>query len=205
MRIGPPPVLPRLAGEVAAERADAARNRLRILAAAQRLISEHGPENVTMEAVAAAASVGKGTVFRRFGDRTGLMLALLDHAEREYQRAFMSGPPPLGPGAPPGERLHAFGAATLSHEIDHRELLLAAERTAPERYATGPRMVRAAHLSALLREAGTPGDVPLLTEVLLSFLDTAMVNYLHTKCGMSLERLRAGWDDLIGRLVPAPD
>lgn len=50
-----------------------------------------------MEAVAAAASVGKGTVFRRFGDRVGLMRALLDHAEREYQEAFLLVPLRSGP------------------------------------------------------------------------------------------------------------
>ncbi|MRT44956.1 helix-turn-helix transcriptional regulator, partial [Xylella fastidiosa subsp. multiplex] len=82
-------------------RADAARNRARLLEAATRLIAEHGVAAVTMEGVAAAAQVGKGTVFRRFGDRTGLLMALLDHSARTLQADFMGGPPPLGPGAPP--------------------------------------------------------------------------------------------------------
>lgn len=81
-------------------RADAARNRARLLEAAERLVAEHGAGALTMEAVAAAACVGKGTVFRRFGDRTGLLAALLDHSERKFQAALLSGPPPLGPGAP---------------------------------------------------------------------------------------------------------
>src|SRR4051794_17425263 len=46
-----------------AERADAARNRRRVLEAAAELF-QRNPECVTMEAVAAAAGVGKGTVFR---------------------------------------------------------------------------------------------------------------------------------------------
>lgn len=41
-------------------RADAARNRARLMDAAARLIAEHGAAGVTMEAVAAAAHVGKG-------------------------------------------------------------------------------------------------------------------------------------------------
>src|SRR5689334_14040191 len=94
-------------------RADAARNRARLLEAAARLIAEHGAAGVTMEAVAAAANVGKGTVFRRFGDRTGLLMALLDHSERKFQASILSGPAPLGPGAPPVERLRAFGCAAL--------------------------------------------------------------------------------------------
>ncbi|MGW4278147.1 TetR/AcrR family transcriptional regulator, partial [Streptomyces seoulensis] len=88
-------------------RADAARNRARLLDAAARLVAEHGAAAVTMEAVAAAAQVGKGTVFRRFGDRTGLLTALLDHSEKKFQASFLSGPPPLGPGAPAVERLRA--------------------------------------------------------------------------------------------------
>ncbi|WP_159062424.1 TetR/AcrR family transcriptional regulator, partial [Streptomyces caniscabiei] len=90
-------------------RADAARNRTRLLEVAARLAAECGAANLTMEAVATAAEVGKGTVFRRFGDRFGLMVALLDHQERELQAAFLSGPPPLGPEAPPVDRLRAFG------------------------------------------------------------------------------------------------
>jgi AcrR family transcriptional regulator len=63
-----------------AERADAARNRARLREAARRLVGEHGAERVTMEAVAREAGVGKGTLFRRFGDRDGLLVALLRDA-----------------------------------------------------------------------------------------------------------------------------
>ncbi|WP_252934181.1 TetR/AcrR family transcriptional regulator, partial [Streptomyces sp. EL5] len=68
-------------------RADAARNRARLLEAAALLVAERGADGITMEEVAAAARVGKGTVFRRFGDRTGLLTALLDHSEKKFQAA----------------------------------------------------------------------------------------------------------------------
>ena len=55
----------------AAERADAARNRAKLLTAARRLVARRGVDQVTMEAVARAAGVGKGTVFHRFGNRAG--------------------------------------------------------------------------------------------------------------------------------------
>src|SRR5437868_5301772 len=58
----------------AAERADAARNRARVLEAAARLFDEQGVENVSMDAIAEAACVGKGTLYRRFGDRARLAL-----------------------------------------------------------------------------------------------------------------------------------
>ncbi|MCD0480841.1 TetR/AcrR family transcriptional regulator [Streptacidiphilus sp. ASG 303] len=196
----------RLADEAPAEaspcRADAVRNRLRLLEAAARLVAEHGPEHVTMEAVAAAAGVGKGTVFRRFGDRAGLMLALLDHAERAYQQSFLAGPPPLGPGAPPVQRLEAFGTATLRHLVVHAGLLLAAEHD-PDRRFAAPRRVRLVHVSALLREAGAGGDQELLAEALLAFLDTALVDHLRRRGGMTFERLDAGWRDLVARVVRA--
>ncbi len=62
------PALPMLE-PVRHERADAARNRATILSAAERLVAEHGAQQVTMDQVACAAGVGKGTLFRRFGDR----------------------------------------------------------------------------------------------------------------------------------------
>ena len=109
-----------LAPEARAERIDAARNREAILEAAQRLLSCQGAESITMDRLAFEAGVGKGTLFRRFGDRAGLFHALLDETERRLQEGFIRGPAPLGPGAPPADRLVAFGCALLA---------LTAERT----------------------------------------------------------------------------
>jgi AcrR family transcriptional regulator len=185
------------------ERADAARNRSRLLEAAARLVEEHGAGNVTMDAVAAAASVGKGTVYRRFGDRAGLMRALLDHAERAYQQTFLFGPAPLGPGAPPKERLYAFGAATIRHELRYRDLFLEADLRGARRIAYyPPGALRALHVATLLRQAGVTGDLELLTEALLGYLSTLTINRLHTQRGMPAERIEAGWTQLIDRVVP---
>src|SRR5450759_614817 len=71
------PALP-MFGAPRPERADAVRNRLAILEAAEALVARRGAGCVTMDEVACAARVGKGTLFRRFGDRCGLMRALLD-------------------------------------------------------------------------------------------------------------------------------
>lgn len=90
------------------ERADAARNRRAILRATEELLARHRPEQISMEQVAAAAGVGKGTVFHRFGSRMGLMVALMQERAYALEETVASGPPPLGPGAPPEERLTAF-------------------------------------------------------------------------------------------------
>ena len=105
------------------ERADAARNRRVVLEAAERLF-ERDPDGVTMEAVAAEAGVGKGTVFRRFGDRAGLARAVIGRYEAEMQEEIIRGAPPLGPGAPARERLIAFGARYLQFLERHGRLLV---------------------------------------------------------------------------------
>src|SRR3954463_13726114 len=103
-----------------AERGDAARNRALLLDAARRLVAQRGADAVTMDDVAAAAGVGKGTLFRRFGSRAGLMMVLLDEDERASQQAFLFGPPPLGPDAPPLDRLVAFGRERMCFVHAHR-------------------------------------------------------------------------------------
>ncbi|MGW1927405.1 TetR/AcrR family transcriptional regulator, partial [Streptomyces massasporeus] len=118
-------------GTPAPERADAARNRRKILDAAARIVSEDGPEAVTMNQVAHASGIGVGTVYRRFGDVSQLLWALLDDRERQFQEAYMSGPPPLGPGAPADARLDAFLDALVDRVGEQREILLAAHSAAP--------------------------------------------------------------------------
>ncbi|MET9761937.1 helix-turn-helix domain-containing protein [Streptomyces sp. NPDC006372] len=182
-------------------RADAARNRARLLEAAARLVAERGADAVTMEAVAAAACVGKGTVFRRFGDRTGLLTALLDHSEKKFQAAFLAGPPPLGPGAPPEERLRAFGRAMLRRSHDELELQLAAEPGASRRFTAPARRVLRHHLAMLLRQVVPEADCELLSHTLMGQLDPALIHHLTEQCGMPLARLEGAWVDLVDRVT----
>jgi polyketide synthase 12 len=108
-------------GTPPAERADAARNRQRLLATAREMIAELGVDAMTMDALAERSGLGKGTVFRRFGTRAGIFQALLDDGERALQEQVLSGPPPLGPGAGPLERLIAYGRARVGFLIEHRD------------------------------------------------------------------------------------
>ena len=188
-----------LVGQPPHERADAARNRSRLLDAAAQLVRELGAQNVTMDAVAAAAQVGKGTLFRRFGDREGLMRALLDHAETEYQRGFLTGPPPLGPGAPARERLDAFGRTTIRHHLDHLDLYLAADTCAERRLLVPAAMLRVTHVATLLRLAGVDGDAELLAQALNGYLDPVLLHHLHVQRGYPTARLEEGWSQLVRR------
>ncbi|MFF1420422.1 TetR/AcrR family transcriptional regulator [Streptomyces sp. NPDC058280] len=111
-------------------RKDAARNRQAVLAAADALFARgESPEGITMAAVAAAADVGKGTLFRAFGDRPGLLRALCEARLEPVREAVEAGPPPLGPATPPRQRVPALLDALLCFKLDNRPLMLALEES----------------------------------------------------------------------------
>ena len=178
-------------GPAPRERADAARNRQRILRSAAALVAERGIEHVSMEDVARAACVGTGTLYRRFGDRAGLALALLDEHTRAFQDALIAGPPPLGPGAPASERLRAFGEAYLAFVERHADLL--AVGLPPGREEGGPEQVYATHLAILVREAAPDLDPEFTAHALLAALAPRRHLYARRALGWPLERLRDGW------------
>ncbi|MCA1007598.1 TetR/AcrR family transcriptional regulator [Rhodococcus hoagii] len=194
------PLLPLVDAEIP-ERCDAARNRKLLLDAAADLVAERGVDAVTMEAVAAKAGVGKGTVFRRFGSRSGLMNALLDHTERELQHAFMFGPAPLGPDAPPLHRLIAFGRARLDMVTVQGDVLRAAEGSPEFRYSGPARAVSLRHVVTLLGDAGVDGDVELLAVALLATLEAGLVLHQIRVLGIPPERLANNWEDLARRIT----
>lgn len=179
-----------------AERADAARNRQRILDAAERLFAEYGVGGVSMDAVAAEAGVGKGTLFRRFGDKAGLAVALIDERERELQAAVLSGPPPLGPDAQPGERLAAFGSAYAKFVIKHLDLLHLSETAAPgARYRIGSYRFWHRHVAVLLRELRPDIDADYAAHALLAPLAADVVKALLAE--MPKKRVVAGVHSLV--------
>ncbi len=188
-----------MAGEPAPERADAARNREAILAAAMQLVQARGVDCVTMETVASEAGVGKGTVFRRFETREGLMAAVLNESETAWQTSVISGPPPLGPGAPPLERLLAFGHSRLRTNVTHAALIKAATGSSSARSRAAASFA-VMHVRHLLGELGVSGDLLLLSIALLAPLDVVVVEQQRAD-DISLERIEAGWDDLVRRVV----
>lgn len=187
------------------ERSDAARNRERLLRAARELVAEVGVDAVTMDMLACRAGVGKGTVFRRFGSRAGLMLTLLSDAEAEFQRRFMFGPPPLGPGAPPLDRLIAFGAGRIGYILEFGELARAADERAPSRFDVPAVALWTKHLDILLKEAGLRCDTELLAGALSATLDPARIMHSIEVKGIAPERLVESWRELVTRIVTAPD
>jgi AcrR family transcriptional regulator len=186
------------------ERRDAARNRELILAAAQRLFEREGPAAVSMDRVAEEAGVGKGTLYRRFGDRAGLALALLDARERELQEQIIRGPAPLGPGAPAADRIVAFGHAWLDVLDTHGDIVLAAE-SGPigARFRSAVYASHRAHLVLLVAEARPDVDAAYLADALLAALDSELVLFMRTDRGRSLDEIKAGFEELVRGVLEA--
>ncbi|WP_102145137.1 TetR/AcrR family transcriptional regulator [Mycobacterium hubeiense] len=181
------------------ERGDAARNRTLLLDAARRLIAERGAEAVSTDDIAAAAGVGKGTLFRRFGSRSGLMMVLLDEDERAHQQAFMFGPPPLGPGAPPLRRLLAYGRDRLAFVHTHHALLSDANRDPQLRFSP-PATLHHAHVRMLLEAAGTTGDLDAQADALLALLDADYIEHQLSDRGLTLDALGDAWESVARKL-----
>ncbi|MDH6140006.1 AcrR family transcriptional regulator [Kitasatospora sp. GP30] len=163
------------------ERADATRNRRAILRATEELLASQPPEQVSMERIAAAAGVGKGTVFHRFGSRMGLMLALMQERALDLGEAVRTGPPPLGPGAPSRERVLAFLDAVVDMVARNKSLLAAlghAVTTTPHAHDDQPRGAHPVyqewhtHLSALIAEQRPDLDADLVAHLLLGALQS---------------------------------
>ncbi len=194
----PPAALP-VADQAPQERGDAARNRTLLIDTARRLIAERGADAVTTDDIVAAAGVGKGTLFRRFGSRAGLMLVLLDEDEKIAQQAFLFGPPPLGPGAPPLERLLAYGRHRLEFVEAHYGLMSDANRDPRMRF-NAPATLHLRHIEVLLEDAGTTGDLAAQATALSALLDPDYVHHQLTEDGATLQSLGDAWDTVARKL-----
>lgn len=191
------------------ERADAARNRRAILAATERLLATHRPQDISMEQVAAGAGVGKGTVFHRFGNRAGLMHALMLERAQALGEAVRCGPPPLGEGAPARERLLAFLDAVAEVVARNKSLIAelayapspagdqAGERDRPPVYAFWH-----GHISGLIAAQRPDADADLIAHLLLGALHSDPI--LKELAAGGPQRLAATLRFLAGAMLDAP-
>ncbi|MDH6229078.1 MULTISPECIES: TetR family transcriptional regulator [Streptomyces] len=184
-------------------RKDAIRNREAVLAAADTLFSRReSPEDVTMADVAAAAGVGKGTLFRAFGDRAGLLRALYEARLEPIRQAVETGPPPLGPATPPHDRVPALLDAVLCFKLDNRRLALALE----EDGSSSP--YRAEHyerwhslLRAVLEQIPGLTDSDFTAHALLAATRADLVEHLAGEERMTREGMRAQLANFVTRVL----
>ncbi|SDX10278.1 transcriptional regulator, TetR family [Saccharopolyspora shandongensis] len=162
------------------ERADAARNRQAVLEAAERLLAERG--HVSLDEVAAEAGVGKGTVFRRFGNRAGLIREILAERSRALREAVTSGPPPLGPGAPSRERLMAFLAELTGIGEQNASLLSAHEAACADHKHEDPSYrFWAQHIADLITAERPDLDADFLSHAILATFDADLIRHMRTR------------------------
>ncbi|WP_246142276.1 hypothetical protein [Lacisediminihabitans profunda] len=133
------------------------------------------------------------------------MQALINEIELDFQRQLISGPPPLGPGAAPIDRLVAFGRERIRLITRQGDLIRAAEEPPETRYTSPPRAALHLHLRVLLKQSDFEGDTQVLAFTLLAALDAALVLHEHREANISLDRLANGWEELIRQVVaPVP-
>ena len=184
-------------------RSDATRNRARVLATTEELVARSGAAALRIADVAAAAGVGAGTIYRAFGDKRGLLMALVDQRERELQEAVIRGEPPLGPGAPAAQRLRAFLHALLELVVANREVLAAADEGSPvSRHHTGVHQAWRQHVAVLLTEMGAGADPSVLAELLLAPLAAGVQVHLVDERGVEPQAIAAALDVLLEGVAP---
>jgi AcrR family transcriptional regulator len=148
-------------------RADAARNRRRVLDAATRVFAEQGP-TATLNDVAGAAGVGVGTIYRAFHDKEALLDALLDDKLDTVMEVVRSATSMLEPGL--AFRSYLFGMIAV-HAADRSlaTVLFAPDRrgrfpneVARELEESADRLIEAAILAGELRDGFTRQDTTVL-------------------------------------------
>lgn len=156
-------------------RADARRNRRRILDAAAQLLAAEGVAGLTMDELASRAQVGKGTLYRNFTDKAGIASALLDDRVRDMHARMLQGPPPLGPGAPGPERLAAFTEAYMRHISGNLDLVLLTEESSPRgRFDRAGYPFWRRHVEILVAEVRADG-ARMRAEAIMSILSAAQL------------------------------
>jgi AcrR family transcriptional regulator len=176
------------------QRTQAAENETKILDAVRGLLRDDGAGALDMREVARAAGVGVGTVYRRFGDKAALLAAVIGADERDLQDALLSGPPPLGPGAPAGERLAAFLDALARLTEENLDVLLATEIAAHGRMQVGAYGAWRLHLVTLLGELRPELDAldhGWWADTLLAPLDSQTYATQRRRFGMTAEAIAA--------------
>lgn len=187
-------------------RADARRNRDQIVAAAKVLFAERGAD-VPMEEIARRASVGVGTLYRRFPDREALVREvaresldiLLVHANEALADGGRGWESFLRVLEDLPELWFTLRSTVLSP--DTRAVILddpAALETAEELISVINRLVRVGQEAGTLRADVDTGDIVVLVTLVISGLRAsagALSDAVHTRMlALTLDGLRPGSD-----------
>ncbi|XVU27835.1 TetR/AcrR family transcriptional regulator [Actinoplanes sp. CA-054009] len=169
-----------------------------VLQAAEALFRDAAaPDAVSMDEIASAVGVGKGTLFRAFGSRDGLLDAMFA-ARLDPLRAEITRPgSPVGPDASPIDRVAALLELLLDFKLDNPRLTSARE-------LSGSNLLQAPHyrwvhqlLRGWIEEAGsTPPSADYAAHLLLGGLRAEVITELlasgMTRAQLLQELIRSG-------------
>lgn len=156
-------------------RADAARNREAVLRATGQLFdTADDPERVSMDDIAAAAGVGKGTLFRGFGDRAGLVRELYEQRAQQLHSSVEG-----DPDRPAADNIARLMDALLRFKIENRTLTRALENMGGASPYTNSSYGRLhSRLEELVTEARGPEAADFLAHALLAATRSDLVAHL---------------------------
>jgi len=184
-------------------RADAARNHKRLLNTARQLFQDEGVAEVTMSAIAKAAGVGKGTLYRHFPDKAQLCHALLDEAMRDFQQRTIE---ELRHDRDPMDHLRWFLWQAIVYVDQYSDLLREAAVTGEATNLQHPAHIwwRQTILS-LLHRMRVVGDVSYTADVLYVLLDVQTLRFQRENLGYDLQRIVDGVLLVLQRLTAVCD
>lgn len=170
-------------------RADAVRNRERVLEAAKAVFSAGGPQ-ASLEAVAREAGVGIGTLYRHFPTRQALFEAVYRREVQHLSELADS----LATDAAPAEALRRWLRSNVEFVATKKgmatALALAVDTTSELTTSSVERLTRAVGL--LLAHAADAGEIRS---------DIGPEDILRTLVGMCYMHDRPGWQDSVLRML----
>ncbi len=181
-------------------RADAVKNREKLLETAAALFDSEGVEAVSMTQIAQSAGVGKGTLYRHFSDKNEICQALLDADQRDLQDRTLS----YSRANPdPCEALRWF-VGEVARFVDRNDDLLyaGAEAGSVSLIAYPAHQWWRQTIRGLLIRMNVAGDVDYMADTLYAMLDVNMIRFQRRGLGYDFDRILEGLNLLLDRFTP---
>jgi AcrR family transcriptional regulator len=178
-------------------RVDAVKNHALLLETAARLFAEQGVESVTMSAIAEAAGVGKGTLYRHFENKAALCHALLDHNDRELQDRTLERLRTVNDA--PGN-LRWLLVEVAAYTRDNEDLLSVGDASGISSLEHPAHWWVRQTIRGLLAQINPPGDLDYITDLLYVMVDARTIHFLRHARGYDMQRINDGLLAAVDRL-----
>jgi AcrR family transcriptional regulator len=176
--------------EARPKRADALENHALLLKTARQLFEDKGVEHVTMSAVAEAAGVGKGTLYRHFTNKVQLIQALLDEEQRALQEQTFARL--AAPGDPAAQLRWFLGAAFAFVSRNLPLLNVDGMDTAISMLSHPAHLWWRKTIRGLLGRTRTRLDADYVADILYVMLDPRTICYQRNTVGYDVDRVMGG-------------